>query len=228
MPTAPSAISAARCLSPGALTPFELHAGSARLPAAAVGAGSTVLVTLHQTDGFGGCGWLPAGRLIAAKGLRVVVFDMCGYGRAECTGVVPPATQVAAAVTWARVHGARRVVLAGASMGGSIALGTAAGAKVDAIADLSGPISWDQVPDAPVAARTLRIPLLGAASADDTDSDAAALQRAVLSSPGRHRYIAAPSGHGWDMLATTGTSGKTTPTTLLGTVVQWIKSVTSS
>lgn len=205
--------------------PFTLRVGAANLPAARLGSGPDVAILLHQTDGDAACGWLPAAQLMAARGTQVVVFDMCGYGGSHCDDNKPPtaATQVTAAVTWARQHGAARVTVVGASMGGSVALGTARQVAPQAVVDLSGPMSWDGVQGSATAARSLRIPLLAAASPDDPDSDAAALKKAVASNPGpHHRFVRTEDGHGIEML-TSYAQGKDTATPLLGAVVRWVK-----
>lgn len=208
--------------------PFTLRVAGAKLPAAAIGAGRTVAVLLHQTDGDGACGWFPIAGMMASQHVRVIAFDLCGYGAAECPTKAPaPAQQVRAAVSWARSHGARRVTVVGASMGGSVALGTAGSVRPDAVVDLSGPMEWDGVVGSARAAHALRIPLLAAASADDPDSDPAALRKAVLSSPGTHRFVPAPYGHGIEML-TSYQNSKEVPTTLLHTVIRWIKGDFSS
>lgn len=178
---------------------------------------------LHQTDGDGACGWFPVAGMMASHGVRVIAFDLCGYGAAVCpTQAPPPAQQVGAAVDWARAHGARRVTVVGASMGGSVALGTAGTVRPDAVVDLSGPMEWDGVLGSARAAHTLRVPLLGAASKGDPDSDPAALRAAVLASPGTHRFVPAPDGHGVEML-TSYRNSTYVPTALLRTVLRWIE-----
>ncbi|NNG39814.1 hypothetical protein HJ588_11080 [Flexivirga sp. ID2601S] len=190
-----------------------------RLSAAERGTGSTVAVLLHQTNGDGLCGWTTGAKLFADKGIRTLSIDLCGYGESTCT--LSPAQQVRGAVDWARSHGATRVGVVGASMGGSIALGTARTSGTDVTVDLSGPTNRSDVPDAKTAARGLRTPLLVAASKDDTDTDAATLQAATATASGPHRFVATPSGHGWD-LVTSYRAGADHPTPLLATIVSWL------
>ena len=119
-----------------------------RVPAVTAGSGSTVAVLLHQTDGNGLCGWLAyAADLVAQPGVQVLAIDLCGYGEAKCRGDRRGTRQVDAvdvAVREAHTRlGATRVVVVGASMGGSVALMTAAtNPDVDAAVDLSGPVDW--------------------------------------------------------------------------------------
>ncbi|MBW8752403.1 MAG: alpha/beta fold hydrolase, partial [Propionibacteriales bacterium] len=111
-----------------------------------IGAGRTVVVLVHQTDGGGFCGWLSfAARIAAVPGQVAVAVDLCGYGQAVCpqgsTAVGRQVEQVRLAIDEAvrRFH-PRRVVLVGASMGGSLAVLTAArDHRLDAVVDLSGP-----------------------------------------------------------------------------------------
>lgn len=221
-----TAVGIARCGDAAGETPhsFRLSVGSSVLPAAVLGTGKNVAVLLHQTDGDGACGWFPVAGMMAAQGVRVLAFDLCGYGSARCPRSTTPARQVRAAVHWARTHGAGRVTVVGASMGGSVALGTADEVTPDAVIDLSGPMEWDGVTDSARAARRLRSPLLAAATAGDPSTDPAALRRAVQASPGTHRFVRSPSGHGIEML-TSYKNGTDLPTPLLRTVVRWVKGV---
>lgn len=220
----PTAVGTTRCGDDGGTTPhaFALRVDGHTQPAAYFGSGRDAAVLLHQTNGDGACGWFPIAGMIAAQGVRVVAFDLCGYGAATCPTTTSPARQVRAAVRWARAHGAHRVTVVGASMGGSVALGTAHATKPDAVVDLSGPMSWTGVTGSAGAARGLDAPLLAAAADADPSSDATALRRAALSSPGIHRFVKSPDGHGVEML-TSYKNGKTGPTPLLRTVIRWIK-----
>jgi dienelactone hydrolase len=104
-------------------------------------------------------------------------------------------------VDWAREQGATRVAVVGASMGGAIALGVADAAGADAVVDLSGPETWQNVPGAEEAAAGTEIPLLVVTAPGDAGVDHDLLQRAVEGSPASpKRFISAPDGHGWSML----------------------------
>ena len=120
-----------------------------RIPAVRLGRGRVVVVLLHQTDGNGLCGWLPFMPAAADAGLTVLAIDLCRYGESDCRavadGTFTDADQtdpVAVAVDYARTElHAERVVVAGASMGGSVALMSAATLPgIDAAVDLSGPV----------------------------------------------------------------------------------------
>lgn len=173
---------------------------------AQTGSGDRVALLLHQTNGDGLCGFWPFMAAAAKEGVRLVAFDLCGYGGSQCApgseAARDPVAQVRAVVDRLRQEGARSVTLVGASMGGTIAVGSAAEVKADRVVDLSGPTSWNGVPDTAKALRELRIPVLVVASPGDTDTDPAALQRAVAASPSRQKaYVQGPVGmHGVTLL----------------------------
>jgi Alpha/beta hydrolase family len=201
---------------------FELTGpDGSTLPAVVVGAGSTVAVLLHQTNNVAMCGWWPyANWLITAADVQVLMFDLCGFGRADC-GSEPFAAdqigQVELAITHARDQGATRVVIVGASMGGSIALPAAVAVQADAVVDLSGPVIWRNLSAEQVAPR-LTMPTLIAISPQDA-ADYAALQEILPAIPASETKLVVPEvGHGWDMLIDF--DGDLTP--LASTVRDWI------
>jgi dienelactone hydrolase len=185
------------------------------LPAVVTGHGRTVVVLVHQTDGGGLCGWLSfAARIAAVPGQTALAFDLCGYGDADCapgnTAVPRQVEQVRLAIDAAqrRLH-ARRIVLVGASMGGSLAVLTAArDHRVDAAVDLSGPDEWQ---DAHVSrhAADVQVPLLVAMATDEgADAVAAARATADAGAPGS-AFVGAEAGHGYALLEDT--AGAPTP-----------------
>lgn len=207
--------------------PLTLHSEGRVLPGVTIGSGRTVVVLVHQTDGGGFCGWLSfAARIAAVPGQAALAIDLCGYGQADCpqgsTAVGRQVEQVRLAIDEAvrRFH-PRRVVLVGASMGGSLAVLTAArDHRLDAVVDLSGPDGWGgSVVHERAAA--VRAPLL-VAMADDEGADAAdavASARATADAAGPgSRFVGADSGHGYVLLE--GTDGRPTP--LSEEVLAWI------
>ena len=185
-----------------------LHApGHSLLPAASLGRGRTVAVLLHQTSGAGMCGWLGFAEQIARdRRLTALMVDLCGYGTAHCGRgfgfvVGQQRRQVSLTLDYAEKHlHARRIVLVGASMGGSLAVIAAArDHRVDTLVDLSGPLEWrgaalaDQV-------KGLGAPVLYA-MADTEGPDAVAAARALARrSPAGSDFVAADSGHGYELL----------------------------
>jgi pimeloyl-ACP methyl ester carboxylesterase len=161
---------------------------------------ATVAVLLPQIGGM--CGW---GRWATAAaeeaGLTSLLVNPCGYGESTCTAEedADPLHEVAPALELARAElGARRVVLLGTSMGGSLTVIAAAnGADIDAWADISGPPAWEGVELA-----TLAADLPGHGLVVMAPSDGAAIfdaSRALARAAGV-RFVAGRSGHGWDLL----------------------------
>lgn len=193
------------------------------LPAVTIGRGPTVVVLVHQTDGGGLCGWLSfAARIAAVPGQVALAFDLCGYGDSDCparnTSVGRQVAQVRMAIDRAERLGATRIVLVGASMGGSLTVLTAArDDRVDAAVDLSGPDDWDGAVVHERAAG-VQVPLL-VAMADDEGADAVAAARATAGAAGPGSvFVPADAGHGYVLLE----EADGGPTPLAGQVLDWI------
>ncbi|HET6919617.1 MAG TPA: hypothetical protein VFI46_09145 [Jiangellaceae bacterium] len=230
-PSAPSTSSAEaelvpqadRCGEPEnpAAQAFELTGpNGATMPAVTVGSGSTVAVLLHQTDNVAMCGWWAyANWLTTQAEVQALLFDLCGFGEAVCTEgqfATDQIGQVELAVAYARDHGATRVVIVGASMGGSVALHAAVAVDADAVVDLSGPVTWREL-RAEMIAPELTLPTLIAVSPDD-DIDRRAYEAFFPTIPASEKKLVIPeSGHGWDML-----EANDTVTPLATTVKDWI------
>ena len=159
-----------------------------------------VAVLLPQTAGM--CGW---GRWATAAaeeaGLTSLLVNPCGYGESECTAEedADPLNEVAAAVALARDElGADRVVLLGTSMGGSLTvMAAAAGADVDAWADVSGPSAWEGVELAPLAGQ---LPPDGLVVMAPSDGQALYDAAEALAGAAGVPFVAGRSGHGWELL----------------------------
>jgi pimeloyl-ACP methyl ester carboxylesterase len=138
---------------------FLLHGpGRDRLAAVSIGAGRVAVILAHQSAGSL-CQWWPYARSLAAR-FRVVAFDFDGTG-ASPSGDGNYPGEVAAAAKWSRQHGSRRIVLMGASMGGTAVMVTAAhlGDKIAGVIDLSGPAEFAGM-NALGAARRVHVPAL--------------------------------------------------------------------
>jgi len=148
------------CLSaPERRAMFLLHGpGRDRLAAVSIGTGRVAVVLAHQSSGSL-CQWWPYARTLAAR-FRVVAFDFDGAG-ASPSGDGNYPGEVAAAAKWARQHGSRRVVVMGASMGGTAVMVAAAhlGDSVSGVIDLSGPADFAGM-NALGAARRVHVPAL--------------------------------------------------------------------
>ncbi len=165
------------------------------------------------------CNWLPFARVLAKAGYRVLAYDSRSSGESQL--VLPmnslKATyyyrDVTAAAKLLHARGAKRIVLAGASLGGtsSIIAAPALGSSLAALVSLSAPAT-----DAALkAAARVSAPSFFAAGADDVDfaHDAQTLYDA---SPAAGKRIAIyPTGaHGTALLA--GSQGVAARRALLG------------
>lgn len=194
------------------------------VPAVTAGSGRTVAVLLHQTDGGGLCGWLPfASEVVSRPGVAVVAPDLCYYGHARCRVVRDDAFQteaVSLAIDLAvrRFH-PRRIVVVGASMGGSVALMTAVrDRRVDAAVDLSGPVDWRGI-GLVRQGRALRVPVLVSMSDDELRLQVEGTRAIAANAPAGSRFLPAPHGHGYELLRDAdGNPGRLAPQ-----VLAWIR-----
>ncbi|MCD5346721.1 S9 family peptidase [Agromyces sp. S2-1-8] len=190
-----------------------LPVGEALFDVGVAGSGTTTAIFAHQRN-QDECGFWPYASSLAEQGVQVLLVNNCGYGATECPSganhvVDDGADALLAAADWAREHGAERVVVIGASMGGTAAV-VAGGrdgdaAVLDGVADLSGPISfrgYDSMDDAPA----LAAPLFLAVAPDDSTVSVDELQQLADASASDDVTIVGDGvGHGWAML-TTGTA----------------------
>ena len=156
----------------------------------------------HQVAGDR-CQWLAFARELAAKGYRALVFDMRGYGASAGVQNVNPDQDVVGAAAELQRRGARRIVLIGASMGGTgvVAAAPRIRPQVSGVVELSAPIAFGGA-DARSAVRKFKGPVLFIAGRDDGDYASASrtlYRRAV--SRAKHLVIAPTSWHGVDLIA---------------------------
>jgi hypothetical protein len=166
-----------------------------------LGSGDTAAVLLHQTDGYGLCGFLFYADYLAKHNVRVVGMDLCGYGQTFCATALAddPAAQVKLVTDAVRADGATRVVLVGASMGGSVSLTAAKAAEADAIVDLSGPAEFQQS-SLSADAGNVTMPALFAFSGTDRD-DLEAVRKALPRMPStKKELLSYKTGHGYELL----------------------------
>ena len=99
-----------------------------------------VLAHMFPTDQTS---WQPFARQLAAEGYRALAFDFRGFGRSGGSRRVDEIDlDVRAAAVYLRSQGARRIVLVGASMGGTASIKTAAPGGAEALVVISSPMRF--------------------------------------------------------------------------------------
>jgi pimeloyl-ACP methyl ester carboxylesterase len=182
---------------------FESRSG-ATVAGVLLGSGPVGIVFAHQSPGDL-CDWMFYARAFEAKGYVVLPFDMNGFGASTVAPTSPTRAywdrDVAAAAGVLRGHGVRKVVLIGASLGGTVVVAAAAGIKpaVSAVVDLSGPTESSGV-DAVAAARRLRVPVQYVVA--DDDAYIADVRQTYRATPPRLRrlLVVTGGGHGVGLL----------------------------
>jgi dienelactone hydrolase len=182
----------------------KVSAPGEQLPAVVLGSGSTGVVFANQSASTV-CGWLPYARNVTRSGVRSLVFD---YATASREG------EVLAAARWLRAHGAHRVVLVGASIGGRAVVTAAARAhpgQLDAVVSLSGERILGAQRDLILDARRLRLPTLWVSSLNDGYTNFAEETRQLYRASKAHAcpdrlLVVGGDDHGIDLL--TGSQAK--------------------
>jgi pimeloyl-ACP methyl ester carboxylesterase len=174
------------------------------------GRGKTAVVLAHQSHSSL-CRWIPYARRLASKGYTAFAFDFRNNGLSQQVGYRRSgrlAADAAAAAKYMRAHGAKKVFLVGASMGGTAVLVGGANVRppVSGVVSLSGPSSFGGV-DAARAVPRLRVPVLYLAASDDAGgwfaTEAQALYAATASSD-KAIEILPGSDHGVSLLGYSG------------------------
>ena len=167
-----------------------------------LGRGSTGVVLAHTTSADR-CQWLPFARELAKQGYRALVFDMRGYGTSTEVTNTDPHLDVIAAAAELRRRGAKKIVLAGASMGGTgvVAAAPVIRPAISGVVELSAPTAFSGA-NALAAVKKLKRPALFVAGRDDGDFPAASrtLYRAAATKD-KKLHIAPSSWHGVDLVS---------------------------
>ena len=184
------------------------------LDGAVVGSGPVGAVLVHEYPGPM-CGWWPYASYLSAHGVQALLFDLRCFGLSGCpaAGRGHATADVAAAMSELRRHGARRIAIVGASMGGAVAVVAAARLHPAAVVDLSGERSTRGLTagiaaDAGAAARKVTAPALFAVAHDDryiSVEDMHLIERRARSRTKELVVLPAAAGHGWNMLVGTTT-----------------------
>ena len=176
------------CIERGTAKRLAIKSAGAKLDAALFGKGAVGIVLAHESD-RSLCSWASIAPELAREGFRVLIFD---FGE--------PATLVRdmlAATDKMRELGAKKIILGGASLGGTVALMTAARERnVVGAFSLSAPAVYGNAEGLP-AVRRFDGPILFVAAEDDSNfaDDAQRLYRASAS-PDKKLVIVPGSEHG--------------------------------
>jgi pimeloyl-ACP methyl ester carboxylesterase len=176
------------CIEPGTAEPLTVESAGAKLDAAVFGDGSVGIVLAHESDGSL-CNWASIAPTFADDGYRVLIFD---FGEPATV-----AQDMLAATKKIRELGAKKIVLGGASLGGTVALMTAARERnVVGAFSLSAPAVYGNAEGLP-AVRRFGAPVLFAAAEEDANfaGDARRLYRASASAD-RELLVVPGSEHG--------------------------------
>jgi dienelactone hydrolase len=159
-----------------------------------VGTGPAGIVLAHGYQG-NLCDWLPYAQELAASGYRVLAYDARAGLRVDL--------DAEAAIEALRRAGARRVAIAGSSLGALAAViaGAAPPTQPDAVVSLSAPSDFGPLRGLDAAAR-LRIPAFFLAAEDNHpfSDDARSLYAAATLSPERRLEVVPGAAHGSDLL----------------------------
>jgi pimeloyl-ACP methyl ester carboxylesterase len=167
---------------------LTIKSSGTKLDAAVFGAGRVGIVLAHESDGSLRS-WASIAPEFADEGYRVLIFD---FGAPATV-----AQDMRAATTKIRELGVKRIVLGGASLGGTVALMTAAREpNIIGAFSLSAPAVYGNAEGLP-AVRRFRAPVLFVAAEEDANfaEDARRLYRAAQSSR-RQLLIVPGSEHG--------------------------------
>lgn len=207
MPASPSvAPSPSPEPTPGRAVAFETEDG-VRIAGRVFGNGRTSVVLGHQIDGDQR-DWWDFAELLADEGYRALTIDFRSYCPEEGAGCSGDGTtgdawrDLVAGARWLRGRGADRVVVIGASMGGTAAVVAASegGADVDGVVALSAPVECCGMIATPASVGGIDVPSLFIAGRLDGDAPTSARQLARWAGPSGEGVILDSGEHGVDLL----------------------------
>jgi pimeloyl-ACP methyl ester carboxylesterase len=164
------------------------------------GRGNTAVVLAHMFPADR-TSWAEFASILADEGYVALNFDFRGYGGSEGARTIPELWRdVLAAAEAARGRGASRVVVLGASMGGTAALVAASRAELDGVVTLSAPTTFMGLAASSEVVQGVDEPKLFLAAEGD-GSAAEAAQAFYNASPGPKRVeIVTGDEHGTEIL----------------------------
>ncbi|HEX2032385.1 MAG TPA: alpha/beta fold hydrolase [Actinomycetota bacterium] len=203
---------------PGRVVRFTTDDG-VRLTGELRGRGTTGVILSHMfpTDR---ASWAAFADVLADEGYLALTFDFRGYGDSEGERAIPDIWRdVLAAIEFLRGRGAGRVVLIGASMGGTASLVAAAREDVAGVVSLSGASTFMGLLAPPEALRAITEPKLFVAAEGDGSAAGTAQQFYANSPPPKRVEIVTGDDHGTDLL--TGTQGERVRAFIVGFLRQY-------
>jgi alpha-beta hydrolase superfamily lysophospholipase len=145
--------------------------------------------------------WSSFATVLGDRGFRTLAFDFRGYGDSEGEKDVPEIWRdVVAAARVLRKDGATRVVLVGASMGGTAALRAAVQEPVDGVVTLSAPSTFMGLTAPPEILAGVMVPKLFVAADGDGTAAETAQSFYEQSPPPKRVEIVTGTEHGTDLL----------------------------
>ncbi len=149
-----------------------------------VGTGKTGVVLAHEYESDS-CNWLPYAKRLAELGYTALAFDFGGYGASGLpAGTQSNEADVKEAAAYLRAHGATKIVLMGASMGGEASINDTQEVEPEAVVSLSSP--WVFGRDV-VDPSQVTVPALLMAGKDDSGGGFADAARLIASkAPSKH------------------------------------------
>ena len=160
------------------------------------GGAGVVLAHMYPADQTS---WYDYARRLADEGYVALAFDFRGYGESGGNKQIDQIDRdVAAALDEIRAQGVTRVVLVGASMGGTAALMVAARQPVQGVITLSAPVEFEGL-SAKVAVTKVMAPKLFIGAEDDAGGPAARALAGVAPEP-KDVAVFPGSDHGTDLL----------------------------
>lgn len=177
------------------------------------GSGPTAVVLAHMFPADR-TSWSDLGSLLARRGYRSLALDFRGYGRSGGERDIPEIWRdVLAAVEALRERGARRIVLVGASMGGTASLIAAARAEVHGVVTLSAAGTFMGLSAPPEVLQAVDEPKLFIAAQGDGSAAATAQTFYETASGAKRLEIVTGADHGTDLLE--GRQGETARSLIL-------------
>lgn len=177
--------------------------GATNLAGIVAGRGATGIVLAHAEDADV-CSWADEFHELVTHGYRALAFDSQGFGASQSRSDTTFDDDVVAAAGALRADGASRIVLFGASMGGTFCLAAATRIQppVTAVISSSAPTVYEGV-DAADAVPRLTMPVLFVAASGDGLSSAAARSMYAAAKASRARRIKVSAGRQHGVLLVT-------------------------